>query len=1137
MKEWLCLNCQMQRALGGIEPPEPLMMKLYPNKVFAPQTITVTPIAAQKDITTPAASVKTDSPIPSSPQRKPVPPAAEISKAEATKAASTQMPASPAQMASQGNRRASEPQKPPQHPSQPGRRQSSAIPDTQQHPKQESGGFFGFGGTKSQSTPSKAEESVSGKMFGFGSSIFSSASTLITSAVQDEPHTTPPGSPKVSALASHKLPPAKETKPPATERAEESKAEQPQQAKVPPSVQAKVDQPSSEPPKGVASSQPALKAGQSTCPLCKVDLNIDSKDPPNYNTCTECKNTVCNLCGFNPMPHVTEVKEWLCLNCQMQRALGGMEPPEPLMMKPQPLLNKVSTPVAPQKEPPATQKEKETVIPAVDQKKAASTLQKEETTTLAAPQKETPLPASSKMGETPVRALKQDTPTPDSPQNKKYPTPPGVSVTDEVPTTALPVKKDISASALIKEEPTSASPLIKEVTGSPLTKGAPASPQNNKEHILPGSQNRKVSPRPGSTQDNYAGQSGLPLKKEAPFSTAVETKEVQLPAAVISNEAPVPDSLKTNEATTLGSAMKKERSSTEISIDNQKPAIVQKSMEPPATPTNKQNKVVQPLQQPEKKMPAAQPLAQVQPQEAPKPDPKITPPKQELGKPASSAPAQKALENQGTSEPQTPPQQPSQSSAIPSTQQPPKQESGGLFGFGGPKSQSTPSKPEESVSGKMFGFGSSIFSSASTLITSAVQDEPHTTLPASPMVSAPASPKTPPAKETKPPAVQNAEEKKAEQPQQAKVPTLLQANVDKPTSEPPKGAASSQPALKAGQSTCPLCKVDLNMGSKDPPNYNTCTECKNTVCNLCGFNPMPHETEVKEWLCLNCQMQRALGGMEPPGPPMIKSQPLPSKVSTPAASLKLTPAPAKPQKKEIPAPAAAQKEIPPPTPPPQLQHQQVPKIDPKTDPLKQEPGKPQQQLPKGGTSPAKAVSQPQAKPPKQSVGFFGFGGAKSQPSQSKPEESVSGKMFGFGSSIFSSASTLITSAVQDEPHTTLPASPMVSAPASPMMPPAKETKPHAVQNAEEKKAEQPQQAKVPTLLHAKVDQPPLEPPKGKASSQPALKAGQSTCPLCKVELNKGSNDPPNYNTCTECKNTVCNLCGFNPMPHETEVRL
>uniref|UniRef100_A0A4W5RAI4 Zinc finger piccolo-type domain-containing protein n=1 Tax=Hucho hucho TaxID=62062 RepID=A0A4W5RAI4_9TELE len=504
----------------------------------------------------------------------------------------------------------------------------------------------------------------------------------------------------------------------------------------------------------------------------------------------------------------------------------------------------------------------------------------------------------------------------------------------------------------------------------------------------------------------------------------------------------------------------------------------------------------------------------------------------------------------------------------------------------------------------MFGFGSSIFSSASTLITSAVQDETRTTPPASPKLFAPASPKTPPAKETKPPAAQKPEEKKAEQPQQAKAPPSVQGNVDNPPSKPPEGAASSQPSLNAGQSTCPLCKVELNMGSKDPPNYNTCTECKNTVCNLCGFNPMPHETEVKEWLCLNCQMQRALGGMEPPGLPMIKPQPLPSKVSTPAASQKLTPAPAKPQKEEIPVPAAAQKEIPPPTvpqetlipagtpstaavkkeetpapgspqnkqappavaakdnqepiivqkpvdqtisvtpqpcgaatpaqqpekqtpplqqpaakPPPQLQPQQVPKIDPKTDPLKQEPGKPQQHLPKGETSPAKAVSQPQAKPPKQSVGFFGFGGAKSQPAQSKPEESVSGKMFGFGSSIFSSASTLITSAVQDEPHTTPPGSPKVSAPVSPKMPPAKETKPSAAQKAEEKIAEQPQQAKVPKLLQAKVDQPQLEPPKGAASSQPALKAGQSTCPLCKVELNMGSKDPPNYNTCTECKNT------------------
>ena len=173
------------------------------------------------------------------------------------------------------------PQKPPDQINQTGRKQST---------QQESGGFFGFGGSKAQPDAAKPEESVTGKMFGFGSSIFNSASTLIT---------TPPVSPKIAA--------AKDTKPPAVQKAEqEKKPEQPQQAKASPSVQAKVDKAPSEPPKAAA-SQAAPKAGQSTCPLCKVGLNMGSKDPPNYNTCTDCKNTVCNQCGFNPMPTSVEV--------------------------------------------------------------------------------------------------------------------------------------------------------------------------------------------------------------------------------------------------------------------------------------------------------------------------------------------------------------------------------------------------------------------------------------------------------------------------------------------------------------------------------------------------------------------------------------------------------------------------------------------------------------------------------------------------------------------------------------------------------------------------------------------------------------------------------------------------------------
>lgn len=52
--------------------------------------------------------------------------------------------------------------------------------------------------------------------------------------------------------------------------------------------------------------------------------------------------------------------------------------------------------------------------------------------------------------------------------------------------------------------------------------------------------------------------------------------------------------------------------------------------------------------------------------------------------------------------------------------------------------------------------------------------------------------------------------------------------------------------------------------------------------------------------------------------------------------------------------------------------------------------------------------------------------------------------------------------------------------------------------------------------------------------QGASETGLSVCPLCKVELN---NSPPNFSTCTECKCSVCNLCGFVPVPRAAAVRV
>uniref|UniRef100_A0A3Q3QC80 Zinc finger piccolo-type domain-containing protein n=1 Tax=Monopterus albus TaxID=43700 RepID=A0A3Q3QC80_MONAL len=299
----------------------------------------------------------------------------------------------------------------------------------------------------------------------------------------------------------------------------------------------------------------------------------------------------------------------------------------------------------------------------------------------------------------------------------------------------------------------------------------------------------------------------------------------------------------------------------------------------------------QPSGEPSKGQPGA---PQQQPSKAVTPTAKSVPPSdQEAGK----------------SLPQKPPKGETSpaKSVPPPTTQPAKQDAGGFFGFGAPKTQPTPA---ESVTGKMFGFGSSIFSSASTLISSAVQEEPKTTPPTprkmsdaahvNPKSTPPVSPKMPPAK------------LKPELPQQAKPAPAGQAKEEK---APAKPLEAAQVGSKAGLSTCPLCKVELNVGSKDPPNYNTCTECKNIVCSLCGFDPMPH-TAVKEWLCLNCQTQRALLGQlgdsgKMPQPlsvsakPEIQSTPATKKAEPKPAITKAEPTPTATKSQSTPAPIIA----------------------------------------------------------------------------------------------------------------------------------------------------------------------------------------------------------------------------------------
>lgn len=244
--------------------------------------------------------------------------------------------------------------------------------------EQESGFFgFGFGSTKSQSKPSdtstgklfglgglteapspQSASSVSGKVLGFGSSIFSSASNLISSAVHDDPSTTPSSSRKGSTVsqisiktvtppssrkgstvsqASLKTPPTAHkgsaasqpsfktfptghTKPSDSQKQDEQAADEKSKVRLdgassehakPPESQKHIE---NTPDvklevKSPAPLQSASKLVQSSCPICKVKLNMASEDLRNFNTCTECNNNVCNQCGFDPMPNQTMVRK------------------------------------------------------------------------------------------------------------------------------------------------------------------------------------------------------------------------------------------------------------------------------------------------------------------------------------------------------------------------------------------------------------------------------------------------------------------------------------------------------------------------------------------------------------------------------------------------------------------------------------------------------------------------------------------------------------------------------------------------------------------------------------------------------------------------------------------------------------
>ncbi|XP_077073714.1 protein bassoon isoform X4 [Siphateles boraxobius] len=438
------------------------------------------------------------------------------------------------------------------------------------------------------------------------------------------------------------------------------------------------------------------------CPVCNTTelTNIDGS--PNFNKCTQCHTTACNQCGFNPNPHLIGVKEWLCLNCQMQRALG---------------INMT---------------------------------------------------------------------TPRSKSQQQIHSPSHQPKTDPIPKTQPPAQPTPQLQSQTQTQ-TKIQPQTQAISGV----------------------QRQIGPTgPNQTGLHSGPQAGLQTQKEQPYS-----------------------------------------GSQSGSKDTQRQVLGPKSPE----------KVAQAVRIPH---PGAVPLPGL-----------------------AKAQSQSDL---------------GRGSPVRHGGQPDKTRSAGSSPAHHPPSH----EPPQDGLTKLFGFGASLLNQASTLISvdplpgSSQQPSPvrnstaqgtrvifsdatigasakSTARPPGTAKTGPGGvmfPKGPGAPLQKQPLQQQSPVHQQKGPKQQQSPSHHQTTPQQLLLKQPPTQPPTQPVIQKPDVTCPLCKTAFNVGTTEPPNYRSCTQCHTEVCNLCGFNPTPHLVEKKEWLCLNCQTQRLMsGGLDPL--PVLPSSP------------------------------------------------------------------------------------------------------------------------------------------------------------------------------------------------------------------------------------------------------------------------
>uniref|UniRef100_A0A452ERJ8 Bassoon presynaptic cytomatrix protein n=1 Tax=Capra hircus TaxID=9925 RepID=A0A452ERJ8_CAPHI len=389
------------------------------------------------------------------------------------------------------------------------------------------------------------------------------------------------------------------------------------------------------------------------------------------------------------------------------------------------------------------------------------------------------------------------------------------------------------------------------------------------------------------------------------------------------------------------------------------------------------------------------------------------------------------------------------------------------------------------------------------------------------------------------PRAQGPEGQEADGPRRTlQVDSRTQRSGRSPSVSPDRGSTPTSPysvpqiAPLPSSTLCPICKTSDLTSTPSQPNFNTCTQCHNKVCNQCGFNPNPHLTQVKEWLCLNCQMQRALG-MDMTTAPRSKSQ---QQLHSPGLSPAHSPAKqplGKPEQERARGPGGPQpgprqaetaRATSVPGPAPAAAPPEVGKVSPQPSlPIKPSTAEPR---PPAGEAPAKSATA-----------------APSGPGAAEPtQEGLTGKLFGLGASLLTQASTLMSAQPevdsQGQPAPSKGPPKIVFSDASKEAgprPPGSGPGPGPATGAKTEPGSGPRaQARTggtTSPKHGRTEHQAASKAAAKPKTTPKERA---TCPLCQAELNVGSKGPANYNTCTTCKLQVCNLCGFNPTPHLVE---